>query len=44
MNKFAKGFINVERHKLESRERMTTLFVESNEKLAINQMEFKLQS
>ncbi len=44
-NKFAKGFINVERHKLESRERMTTLLIEeSNEKLAIKQMEFKLES
>ncbi len=35
MNKFAKDFINVERHKLESRERMTTLLIESNEKLVI---------
>ncbi len=42
--KFAKGFINVERYKLESRERMTTLFIKSNEKLAINQMEIKLES
>jgi hypothetical protein len=39
-----KGFINVERHKLESRVRMTTLLIESNEKLAIKQMEFKLES
>jgi hypothetical protein len=43
-NKFAKGFLDVERHKLESRERMTTLLIESNEKLAIKQMEFKLES
>jgi hypothetical protein len=44
MNKFAKDFINVERHKLESRERMTTLLIESNEKLVIKQMEFELES
>ncbi len=43
-NKVVEGFINVERHKLESREIMTTLLIESNEKLAIKQMEFKLES
>jgi hypothetical protein len=44
MNKFVEGFINVERHKLESRERMTTLLIKSNEKSAIKQMEFELES
>ncbi len=44
MNKFAEGFINVEKHKLESREIMTTLLIESNEKWAIKQMEFELES
>jgi len=44
MNKFAKGFDNVERHKLEFGERMTTFLIESNEKLAIKQMEFELES
>jgi enoyl reductase-like protein len=44
MNKFAKGYINVERHKLKYGERMTTLLIESNEKLAIKQMEFELES
>jgi len=44
MNKFAKGSINVEKHKLESRERMTTLLIESNEKLAIKQMEFEFDN
>jgi len=43
MNKFVEGFINVERHKLEFGERMTTLLMESNEKLAIKQMEFELE-
>ncbi len=43
-NKFVEGFTNVERHKLESKEIMTTLLIESNEKLAIKQMEFKLES
>jgi hypothetical protein len=44
INKFAKGSINVERHKLEFGERMTTFLIESNEKLAIKQMEFELES
>jgi hypothetical protein len=44
MNKFVEGSINVEKHKLESRERMTILFIESNEILAIKQMEFELES
>jgi hypothetical protein len=44
MNKFVEGSINVEKHKLESREIMTILFTESNEKLAIKQMEFEFGS
>ncbi len=44
MNKFVEGSINVERHKLESRERITILFIEPNEKLAIKQMEFEFES
>jgi hypothetical protein len=44
LNNFTKGSINVERHKLESKERMTTLLIGSNEKLAIKQMEFELEN
>jgi hypothetical protein len=44
MNKFVEGSINVERHKLEFGERMTILFIKSNEKLAIKQMEFEFES
>jgi hypothetical protein len=44
MNKFAEGSINVERHKLEFGERMTILFMKSNEKLAIKQMKFEFES
>ncbi len=44
MNKFVEGSINVDKHKLESRERMITLFIKFNEKLAIKQMEFEFES
>lgn len=44
MNKFAKGFINVEKHKLELGENMIALLIKSNEKLAIKQMKFELVS
>jgi len=44
INKFPKGFINVEIQKLEYEERMMTLFIKLNEKLAIKYMEFELQS
>ncbi len=44
MNKFPEGFINVEIHKLDYEERMTTLFIKSNKKLAINWMECELQN
>jgi hypothetical protein len=44
MNKFAKGSINVEKCKLESRGKMITLFIESNEKLAIKQVEFEFEN
>ncbi len=44
MNKFAKGSINVEKHKLESRGKMITLLIESNQKLVIRQMEFEFEN
>jgi hypothetical protein len=44
MNKFVKGSINVEKHKLEYKGKMITLFIESNEKLAIKQMEFEFEN
>jgi hypothetical protein len=44
MNNLKKGSINVERHKLEFKEKMTTLLVGSNEKLVIKQMEFELEN
>jgi hypothetical protein len=44
MNKFAKGSINVEKHKLESKGKMITLLIESNEKLAIKQVEFEFEN
>ncbi len=44
MNKFAKGSINANRHKLEFGERMTTLLIKSDEKLVIKQMKFELES
>ncbi len=44
MNKFAKGSINVEKHKLESREKMITLLIESNKNLVIKQMEFEFEN
>jgi hypothetical protein len=44
MNKFVKGFLNIGRHKLKYKERMMALLIESNGKLAIKQMEFKLES
>jgi hypothetical protein len=44
MNKYAKGYINDEKHKLESRGKMITLLIESNEKLVIKQMEFEFEN
>lgn len=44
MNKFAIFFINVEKHKAKSREKMTILLIISNEKLVIKQMKFEFES
>jgi hypothetical protein len=43
MNKFVKGFLNIGRHKLKSKERIMALLIESNGKLTIKQMELSLK-
>ncbi len=44
MSKFTKAYISDEKHKLESRGKMITLIIESNEKLVIKQMEFEFEN